>query len=172
MANAFAPHEPEGPASAGSEPLAPPAGVPVNDPAAPTAPDMQLLRAMADLDNLRKRFDREVARERDAERMLVAREWLPIVDALDRALEHVRDDDAEGLAVGVRVVRDQALDVLARLGYPRFGEAGERFDPARHEAVGVVAADVPPGTIVTVARPGYGTPEVTLRPAAVLVAGS
>ena len=74
------------------------------------------------------------------------------------------------LAAGVRVVRDHALDVLARLGFPRFEDVGERFDPARHEAVGAIEADAPPGTIVAVVRPGYGTPEVILRPAAVVVA--
>jgi molecular chaperone GrpE len=72
----------------------------------------------------------------------------------------------------VRVVRDHALDVLARLGFPRFEDIGERFDPARHEAVGAIEADAPPGTIVAVVRPGYGTPEVILRPAAVVVARS
>ena len=80
--------------------------------------------------------------------------------------------EQDGLAAGVRVVRDHALDVLARLGFPRFEDVGERFDPARHEAVGAIEADAPPGTIVAVVRPGYGTPEVILRPAAVVVARS
>jgi molecular chaperone GrpE len=70
----------------------------------------------------------------------------------------------------LRVVRQHALDVLARLGYVRFGEEGDRFDPARYEAVGAVDADTEPGTVLAVVRPGYGTPEVILRPAAVVVA--
>jgi molecular chaperone GrpE len=97
-------------------------------------------------------------------------EWLPVIDDLDRALEHVPDDEQDGLANGVRAVRDHALDVVARLGFPRFEDVGERFDPARHEAVSAVEADAPPGTVVAVVRPGYGTPEVILRPAAVVVA--
>ena len=64
-------------------------------------------------------------------------------------------------------MRDQALAVLARLGFPRFETLGERFDPTRHEAVGAIDADAPPGTVVAVVRPGYGTPETMLRPAAV-----
>jgi molecular chaperone GrpE len=131
-----------------------------------------LLRALADLDNLRKRFEREVAREREAETARVAVEWLPVIDDLDRALEHVPEDAQDGLATGVRAVRDHALNVLDRLGFPRYEDVGERFDPARHEAVGGVEADAPPGTIIAVVRPGYGRPEVILRPAAVVVARS
>jgi molecular chaperone GrpE len=67
-------------------------------------------------------------------------------------------------------VRDRAVAVLARLGFPRFEDVGERFDPFRHEAVGAIEADAPAGTILAVVRPGYGTPETVLRPAAVVVA--
>jgi molecular chaperone GrpE len=126
-----------------------------------------LLRALADLDNLRKRFEREVARERAAERALVAAEWLAIVDNLERALAHADDDDP--VVQGLRAVRDQAVDLLARLGYPRYDTVGEPFDPARHEAVSAVESDAPPGTVVAVVRPGYGTAESTLRPASVVV---
>ena len=172
MASSFARGEPDGLASAGGDSPAPPATEAADDAAAPTEIDERLLRAMADLDNLRKRFQREVVREREAERSRVAAEWLPVIDDLDRALEHVPADRRDALSDGVRVVRDHALDVLARLGFPRFEAVGERFDPARHEAVGAVDADAPPGTIVAVVRPGYGTPEVILRPAAVVVAAN
>ncbi len=172
MASSFAERQPDGLEPAGGESPSPPAAEARAQPAAPAESDERLLRAMADLDNLRKRFHREVVREREAERSRVAVEWLPVVDDLDRALEHVLDDEQDGLAAGVRVVRDHALDVLARLGFPRFEDVGERFDPARHEAVGAIEADAPPGTIVAVVRPGYGTPEVILRPAAVVVARS
>jgi molecular chaperone GrpE len=172
-ADPFAHSEPDGPPSAGdNSPPSPPAGAPSAAEAATAELDQRLLRAMADLDNLRKRFQREVMREREAERSRVAAEWLPIIDDLDRALEHVDGDVEDGLAAGVRAVRDHAVDVLAGLGFPRFENVGERFDPARHEAVAAVEADVPPGTIVAVVRPGYGRPEVILRPAAVVVATS
>src|SRR5258707_1059451 len=87
----------------------------------------QLRRALADLDNLRKRFDREIARERAAERARVAALWLPITDDLERALEYADDEDDSAIVAGVRAVRDQALAVLARLGFPRFEDIGERF---------------------------------------------
>jgi molecular chaperone GrpE len=171
-ADPFAHPDPDAPLPAGGDALPPPAGAASAAEAAPTEPDGRLVRAMADLDNLRKRFHREVRREQEAERSRVVSAWLPVIDDLDRALEHVDGPGEDGLAVGVRAVRDHAVDVLAGLGFPRFGDAGERFDPAWHDAVGVVEADVPPGTVVTVVRPGYGRPEVILRPAAVLVARS
>jgi molecular chaperone GrpE len=170
-ADSFAHPEPDGRLSAGGDSPPLPAAAAPGAAAATTELDERLLRAMADLENLRKRFHREVLREREAERSRVAAEWLPIIDDLDRALEHV-DDQEDALAAGVRAVRDHAVDVLTGLGFPRFENVGERFDPARHEAVGVVEADVPPGTIVAVVRPGYGGPEVMLRPAAVVVARS
>jgi molecular chaperone GrpE len=132
----------------------------------------RLRRALADLDNLRKRYEREVARERVTERMLVARQWLPVVDDLERAIEHLQSSEACGPEVveGVRVIRDRALSVLAQLGFPRFDATGTLFDPTRHEAVSVIDSDEPPGTVVGTIRPGYGTGEVVLRPAGVVVA--
>jgi len=130
----------------------------------------RLRRALADLDNLRKRYDRELARERAAERARQAALWLPMVDDLDRALEHA-DGDPAALVEGIRAVRDQAVTTLARLGFPRFTDVGQPFDPARHEAMGVVRADAPAGTVVAAVRPGYGGDESLLRPAGVVVAG-
>ncbi|HZQ29398.1 MAG TPA: nucleotide exchange factor GrpE [Acidimicrobiales bacterium] len=132
----------------------------------------RLRRALADLDNLRKRFDREVNRERDAERRRVASEWLPVVDNLERAIQHAAADP-DLLMRGLEAVQAQAVAALARLGFPRFEDVGERFDPARHEAVGAVETDeADPGTVAAAARPGYGTQEEVLRPASVVVTRS
>ena len=100
-------------------------------------PDQRLLRALADLDNLRKRYARELEREQRAERSRVAAQWLPVVDDLERALIYADEHD-DPLAQGLRAVYEHALTVLARLGYPRFEDAGRLFDPVRHESVGVV----------------------------------
>jgi molecular chaperone GrpE len=132
------------------------------------APDERLVRALADLDNLRKRFDREVSRERSAERNRSASEWLPVVDNLELALQHA-GPDAGAIAEGVRATYDQALGVLARLGFQRVDDVGEPFDPLRHEAVGAVDSDAPAGTVLSVVRPGYGDGAAVLRPAAVIV---
>ncbi len=127
-------------------------------------------RALADLDNVRKRYQRELEQARAGERELVAAEWLPVVDNLELALEHA-DADPTSIVEGVRAVRDMAVAVLARLGFSRYDEVGGAFDPARHEAVGTTTRDdVAPGTVVGVVRPGYGDGERLLRPAAVIVA--
>ena len=145
---------------AGSEPDAAP-GTEETD-------DLPLRRALADLDNLRKRYERELARVRSMERASVAAEWLPIVDDLERALDH---SDIDGAAVleGVRAVYDQAVALLARLGFPRFDDVGKPFDPHRHEAVGVVDDETAPGTVIGIVRPGYDGPGTVLRPAGVVV---
>ena len=131
----------------------------------------QLRRALADLDNLRKRHARERERERlgDANRVVAA--WLPVLDNLDLALSYA-DTDPGAIVEGVRRVRDQALDVLASLGYPRHDEVGVPFDPHRHEVLSVVDdAGAEPGTVLRVLRPGYGDAERQLRPGTVTVAG-
>jgi molecular chaperone GrpE len=128
------------------------------------------LRTLADLDNLRKRVGREVEQARADERARVAAEWLPVLDTLDLALEHAGSEPA-AVVEGVRAVREQALSVLARLGFPRRDDEGAPFDPVWHEAVAAVAdPQAAEGTVVRVVRPGYGADEQQLRPAAVVVA--
>lgn len=127
-------------------------------------------RALADLDNLRKRYARELPREREAERARVAAAFLPVVDNLELALTHAGADDPGAIVSGVRAVRDQAVEVLRSLGYPRYEETGVPFDPEQHEVMSVVdEPDTAPGTVVQVLRPGYGEPGHQLRPAAVTV---
>src|ERR1700712_492893 len=126
-------------------------------------------RAVADLDNLRKRSARELDRERTTERSRVGSAWMPIVDNLELAIRH-SGDQSDAVLEGVRNVLGQALQVFEQLGYPRDAEAGIPFDPERHEVVGVVdQPDSAPGTVVEVLRPGYGDGSSQLRPAAVVV---
>lgn len=127
-------------------------------------------RAVAELDNFRKRMARERADDRDEERRRVAARWLPVIDNLDLALSHAGADET-GIVEGIRAVRDQALAILADLGFSRReADLGAVFDPALHEAVGtVVQRDTPAGTVAHVARPGYGPDDRVLRPASVVV---
>lgn len=126
-------------------------------------------RALADADNLRKRHVKELQDSREAERARVAGAWLPVLDNLELALSHAQADPG-AVMEGVRAVRDQAVDVLERLGYPRHDEVGVQFDPARHEVVTLVdQPDVEPGTVVGIVRPGYGEVNRQLRPATVAV---
>jgi molecular chaperone GrpE len=128
------------------------------------------LRALADLENFRKRVDRTMERVIGEERAQVAAEWLPVLDNLDLALGHAGEDSGP-LVEGIRAVRDQAVGVLSRLGFPRQDQVGMPFDPIHHEAVStVVDADKPEGTVVRIVRPGYGDDHRQLRPASVVVA--
>ena len=130
----------------------------------------QKLRALADLANLRKRCAAQVDRAEADARIQVARQWLPVVDNLERALEHAAADPRT-IVEGIQAVRQQALGVLTGLGFPRRDDTGATFDPTRHEAVATTYDPrVPPGTVVQVVRPGYGTPDRQLRPAQVVVA--
>ncbi|MBV1855979.1 nucleotide exchange factor GrpE [Catellatospora tritici] len=152
------------------------------EPSAPQAPtaetgrvaelENRLRRALADQENLRKRYERQLATERESERARTAAVFLPVIDNLDLALQHA-DADPAALADGVRAVRDQAVATLATLGFPRREETGVPFDPMWHEAVSVLpAGDAAPGTVLAVVRPGYGEADRTLRPASVVVAGN
>lgn len=93
-----------------------------------------------------------------------------MMDNLELALQHARADPAAAVA-SLRAIRDHALTVLAGLGFPRRSDVGEPFDAGRHDAVAVMAdATAPEGTVLHVVRPGYGTDDHMLRPAAVVVA--
>src|ERR1700722_6598887 len=134
------------------------------------AAEDQKLRTLADLDNLRKRCAAQVERAQADARAQVAGQWLPVVDNLERALEHATADPRT-IVEGIAAVRQQALSVLAGLGFPRRDDTGATFDPARHEAVAATYDPrVPPGTVVQVVRAGYGGPDRQLRPAQVVVA--
>jgi molecular chaperone GrpE len=130
--------------------------------------DDRYKRALADLDNYRKRAAREIERRSNDSREAVALDWLEAVDSVERALLMAEPDSP--LALGLRAVLEQMDAILERQGLSRIGAPGEPFDPERHEAVGVVQTDAGPGrTVVEVARSGYMIGDRVLRPAQVVV---
>jgi molecular chaperone GrpE len=124
-------------------------------------------RALADLDNYRKRSAREVDRRVQEARDAVVRDWLDAVDSIERALAaQPENPNAEGL----RAVLEQMEAILDRQGVQRIGAPGEAFDPQRHDAVAVrETREVPERTVVEVARSGYARGDDVLRPAQVVV---
>ena len=125
-------------------------------------------RALADLDNYRKRSARELQRLVTERSDAVLRDWLEVVDGVERALQQTADTP---LYDGLRAVLDHMDAVLERHGVRRIGERGEPFDPNRHEAVDVRDTDeAPDRTVVEVLRSGYARGEQVLRPAQVVVA--
>lgn len=134
-------------------------------------------RAAADLANLQKRFRREIDRGQAAERARVLTLWLGTVDDLHRALGHAASDGAAAVGGaefvdGVEAIVKHATATIATLGYPRFGEVGDVFDPTIHEVVSTVPASdhLAANAVVGVVKPGYGSAEDLLRPASVVVA--
>jgi molecular chaperone GrpE len=128
-------------------------------------------RTQADFENYRKRVAREAAAARDRGVGSLAKELLPALDNLDRALEAAAEDDP--LLQGVRLVRTELKAALARAGIESFRPLNEQFDPSLHEAVATAAqppGGAPSGTVVEVYQDGYRLGEGILRPARVVVA--
>ncbi len=127
-------------------------------------------RTQADFENYRKRVAREsaLAHERGAAKL--AKEMLPALDSLDRALEGAAEDDP--LLDGVRLVRSELMAALQRVGIVPFVPLGEPFDPTTQEAVAQQPVEgAQSGTVAEVYQNGYRHLNGTvIRPARVLVA--
>ena len=130
-------------------------------------------RTQADFENYRKRVAREGAMAEIRGVSRLARELLPALDNLERALVAAEGQGEEQLLDGLRLVQRELCSALERVGIESFGERGEPFDPERHEAVAHQPADgVAAGAIGEVYQPGYRLVDgAILRPARVLVAG-
>jgi molecular chaperone GrpE len=128
-------------------------------------------RTKADFENYKKRVARESALAQERGVAKLAKELLPALDNLDRALEAAATDDP--LLEGVRLVRSELKAALARVGVESFSPGGQSFDPSQHEAMASVPQpDNGPasGTVVEVYQPGYRLGESIIRPARVVVA--
>jgi molecular chaperone GrpE len=127
-------------------------------------------RALADLDNYRKRAAREMEARVAAAQAAIIGDWLDVVDSLELAM---RMEGNEPCREGLGAVLEQMNSVLAREGVYRIGVPGERFDPERHAAIAVQdSAQAPDQTIVAVQRSGFALGERVIRPAHVVVARS
>jgi molecular chaperone GrpE len=126
-------------------------------------------RTQADFENYRKRAAREAAAAGERAKSGLVRELLPIVDNLERAIVSAEEGE-QHLAEGVRLVHSELIAVLERNGIEQFNPAGDRFDPAEHEALSV-RADGEPGLVLDVVEKGYRANGTVLRPARVVVSG-
>jgi len=130
------------------------------------------LRSVADLENLRKRTAREIENETLRARQSLIRDFLPVVDSLERALaQDAAAEDQNTWLLGMRAIYEQMVDTLHRQGVRPFDALGARFDPHRHDALSCVENDaVEEGTIVEVIKTGYAMSDgQLLRPAEVVV---
>jgi molecular chaperone GrpE len=137
-------------------------------------------RTRADFENYRKRATREAAAAQERGITKLAKELLPAVDNLDRALEAAGAATADGaaqdngtatLVSGIKLVHKDVIAALARAGSEIFSPEGEKFDPQLHEAIAQTPVEgAESGTVVEVYQRGYRLGEVVIRPARVVVA--
>ncbi len=135
----------------------------------------RLLRTLAEMENLRRRTEREVADARTYAVTNFARDVLNVADNIRRALESVPAEDRngaegalKGLIEGIDLTERDLSKTLERHGVKVVEPKGQRFDPNRHQAMFEVPdATVPNGTVVQVVQTGYVIGERTLRPALV-----
>jgi molecular chaperone GrpE len=144
--------------------------------AKPADPDYrdQYLRAMAELDNVRKRARRDVSQAEARGIAKLARELLPAIDNFGRALDAAEsqpENRDHHLTDGIRLVQNELLAALARVGIEQDSPKGEPFDPHCHEAIAQQPVEgAKSGTIVEVYSQGYRYRDDVLRPAKVVVA--
>jgi molecular chaperone GrpE len=135
----------------------------------------RLLRALAETENTRRQAERSAEDARQYGIASFARELLPVVDNLRRAVEaaerHRRDTPEDSALIdGVRATEQLLMNALARFGVRRIEAQGQPFDPALHEAMMEVDdPNAPPGSVVRVLEDGYTLHDRLLRPARVVV---
>lgn len=131
----------------------------------------QLLRAVAEQDNIRKRAARDVEQAHRFALEKMAQELLGVRDSLELAAASAATADAASLAAGQEATLKLLAKAFERFGIIKLDPLGEPFDPSRHEAIAVrPAAGAEPGSVVKVMQQGYELNGRLLRPARVLVA--
>jgi molecular chaperone GrpE len=128
------------------------------------------LRAAADLENSRKRQKREIEDAKFDAKNKILKEMLPVVDNLERAIEHAAQAGTNPIVEGVQLVLRQFTTAFERLDVTAIDAMGQPFDPNLHEAISQQESDAAPGTVVQVLQRGYRSGERLLRPALVVVA--
>ncbi|MBR3881261.1 MAG: nucleotide exchange factor GrpE [Mailhella sp.] len=130
------------------------------------------LRALAEMDNFKKRLQREKEEQARYASEKVLSDLLPTLDNLDLAIQYGgQSAECQNMMIGVEMTRTMLLDALKKHGLVPVGEVGQEFDPNFHEAVGQEPSeDVASGHIVRVMQKGYSLNEHLLRAARVIVA--
>ena len=126
------------------------------------------LRARAELENVRRQGQADVARAHKYAIDKFAGELLPVKDALELAL--ASPGDVDSLREGVALTLKQLVAAFAKGGITEIAAAGEKFDPHRHQAMAMIDSAEAPNTIVQVFQKGYLLNDRVLRPALVAVA--
>jgi len=132
----------------------------------------QYLRTLADMENLRKRTQRDKEELAKFANENILREILPVIDNLERAVEHAEQAETnDGLFEGVQMTLTQFSQLLNKFGVEPVDAVGQPFDPAYHQAMGQLESDeYPVNTVVQQMQKGYQLNNRLLRPAFVMLA--
>lgn len=131
----------------------------------------RLLRTQAEMENYRKRVQRERDEERRYAAQSVVRDLLPVLDNLQRAIEAAeKGGTVDDLRNGVQMVLQQAIEMLGRSNVRPIEAVGQLLDPNLHEAITQMPSDQPPLTILQEVERGYTLHDRVLRPSKVIVA--
>lgn len=133
----------------------------------------QLLRAKADLDNLRRRAERDLEQAHRYGLERFVQELLPVKDSLELGLSASQGAEGEavkGLREGMELTRKMLQNALEKFGVKELSPQGERFNPELHQAMSVQErADAEPNTVLLVCQKGYLLHDRLIRPAMVIV---
>ncbi|MDR2268639.1 MAG: nucleotide exchange factor GrpE [Rickettsiales bacterium] len=121
------------------------------------------LRTLAELENTRKRAVNDTENAARARAMSVAEHFLPLIDAIDKAVEHTPDDE------GVATLKKAADNTIAKIGIVRIETAGETLNPQFHNAISTEDSDLPANKITKEMQSGFMFGDSVLRPAMVIV---
>ena len=127
------------------------------------------LRAKAEAENIRRRAQTEVANAHKFAVESFSSELLAVKDSLEAALA-VENATVESLKSGAELTLKQLVSVFDKFNVAEINPVDEKFDPHKHQAMGMVASDAVPNTVVTVLQKGYQLHDRVLRPALVMVA--
>jgi molecular chaperone GrpE len=130
----------------------------------------RLLRTAAELENYKRRAAKEKEETRKYGTESLLKDFLPVADNLERALEHASQHDPRQVLEGIRLVQKMLDTALAKHGVVGFSAVGQPFDPGQHEALMQAESDEAPGTVVKEMARGYRLHDRLVRPAAVVVA--
>jgi molecular chaperone GrpE len=129
------------------------------------------VRAMAELDNVRRRAEREVANAHRYGLEKLINSLLPVVDSLEQALQLAEKSDDPAMHEGLELTMKLFLGALAKYDVQQLDPQGEAFDPQQHEAMTMQeSADAEPNTVLAVFQKGYMLNDRVIRPARVIVA--
>lgn len=130
----------------------------------------QFLRARAEMENLRRRTQEDIAKAHKYSIESLASALLPVKDSLEAALATESPSSLEAIRSGVELTLKQLTGVFEKTQLREVNPAGAKFDPHYHQAISTLASDQEPNTVINVLQKGYVLHDRVIRPALVTVA--